>query len=252
MRQLYLTAFICLAACCGCASAQLDSNSKTDDVLNALHDSGTNIKSFSATVKLNEFDNGTGAETTRFGKVWFQIKPNGEPVMHIAFDHKQVGDKKLIPDKIEYLLDDGWVTDRTDATKTESRIQLVPKGQKVDLFQLGKSPFPMPIGQDPAEIQRQFDVTKAAPANDDPPGSVHLLLKPKADAPMANRFSSVDIWTDIKTRMPVRIKTVDPKQAKERTADLTDLLVNPDLKKEDVTLPDLPGDWRTSDTPLAR
>jgi len=252
MRGLSLTVLIFLAASCGCAMGQLDANSKADDVLNALRDSGRSIKSFSANVKVNDFDNGTGAETNRFGKVWFLIKPDGEPVMHIVFDQKQVGGKKMIPDKVEYLLDDGWLTLRTDATKTESRMQLVPQGQKVDLFQLGKSPFPMPIGQDPAEIQKQFDVSRQAPANDDPPGTIHLLLKPKPNSPMANRFSSVDIWTDTKTRMPVRIKTVDSKQVRETTADLTDLLVNPDLKNQDVTLPDLPPDWRTSETPLAQ
>ncbi len=250
MRQLLLFCFIFAIGFCGCAGAQLNPDSTADDVLHALHDSGSSIKSFSAEVKLDEFDNGTGAETNRFGKVWFAIKPTGDPVMHIVFDQKQVGDRGKVPDKVEYLLDDGWLTDRTDATKTESRIQLVPKGQKVNLFQLGKSPFPMPIGQDPDEIQKQFDVSKLAAAKDDPAGTIHLLLKPKPGSQMANRFSSVDIWTDLKTKMPVRIQTLDQKQVRERTADLTKMQVNTPLNQEDISLPGLPRDWRSSDTPL--
>jgi len=250
MRRFYAAAISCLLAFSGCAMAQLNMNSNPDDVLDALHASGQSIKSFSATLKLNEFDDGTGAETNRFGKVWFQIKADGEPVMHVVFDQKQVNDKKSIPDKVEYLLDDGWVTNRTDATKTESRMQVVPKGEKMNLFQVGKSPFPMPIGQDRAEVEKQFDVSKVAPVNDDPPGTIHLLLTPKPNSPLAKQFSSVDLWTDVKTRMPVRIKTIDSKKAKERTTDLTDLKVNPNLNPQDVSVSKLPPDWRTSDTPL--
>jgi outer membrane lipoprotein-sorting protein len=246
-----LSLLLYLVASSGCAVAQLNPGSSPDEVLNALHDTGTTIKSFSAKVKLDEYDTVTGAEIVRFGKVWFQIKPTGDPAMHIVFDSKQIGDKNKVPDKVEYLLDDGWLTDRTAATKIESRIQLVPQGQKMNLFQLGKSPFPMPIGQDPAEIQKQFDLAKVAPAKDDPANTIHLLLKPKPNCPMANRFFSVEIWTDFQTRMPVRIQTIDPKQVKERTADLTDLKVNTPLNQTDATLPALPPDWRTSDTPLA-
>jgi outer membrane lipoprotein-sorting protein len=172
--------------------------------------------------------------------------------MHIVFDHKQVGGKSLIPDRVEYLLEDGWLTIRTDATKTESRVQLVPQGQKVNLFQLGKSPFPMPIGQDRAEVEKQFDATRLPPAKDDPSGSIHLQLKPRTDSPMAERFSSIDLWTDLKTQMPVRIKTIDNKKVMERTTDLTGMRVNSELKPQDVSVPKLAPDWRSSDTPLAQ
>jgi outer membrane lipoprotein-sorting protein len=122
----------------------------------------------------------------------------------------------------------------------------------VDLFQVGKSPFPMPIGQDRADVEKQFDVTTVPPAKDDPPGTVHLLLKPKPDSPLLKRFSSVDLWTDLKTNMPARIQTVDSRQVMERTTDLTDLKVNPTLGPDDLNVSKLPPDWRTSDTPLAK
>jgi outer membrane lipoprotein-sorting protein len=249
MKKFHLIPILFIALCGSCAIAQLTPSSTADDVLNTLQTSGQNLKSFSAKVTVRDFDTGSGGETTRFGKVWFQIKPDGNPVMHIALDYKVVGQKPN-PDKVDYLLDDGWLTDRTDGTKTEARIQLVPKGQKVNLFQLGKSPFPMPIGQSPDEIKKQFDLTKVDPAKDDPANSIHIRLTPKPDSDMAKRFSSVDIWTDLTTKMPSRIETIDSKKGHDRTADLIKLELNPQINPADVSLPTLPPDWRSDITPL--
>ena len=251
MRKLCLTGFMLLFSCCSCAMANLTADSKVDDVLDALQASGHSVKSFSAGLKMNDYDAGFGSEVNRFGKLVFSIKPDGNPVLHVVLDHKQASGKKLVAEKKEYFLEDGWLTDRDYEVKIETRRQVAPPGQKVNLFQLGKGPFPLPIGQDKAEVHKQFGVTKIDAAKDDPASTVHLLLKPNTGSPLAGRFLSVDVWTDINTQMPVRVKTVDDKH-NERTVDFLELKVNPDLTSADLSLSSLPPDWNTSDIPLQK
>jgi outer membrane lipoprotein-sorting protein len=251
MRKLISASSILMAICCSCAMAQLSGDSKVDDVLDALQASGHSVKSFSAGLKVNDYDAGTDSEVNRFGKLMFSIKPDGNPVLHVLLDHKQAGGKKLVAEKKEYLLDDGWLIDRDAEIKVETRRQVSPPGQKVDLFQLGKGPFPLPIGQDKAEVHKQFDVTKVDPAKDDPADSVHLLLKPNAGSPLAGRFLTVDVWANVKTQMPMRVKTVDDKH-NERTVDFIDLKVNQELAASDLALPALPADWTSNDIPLQK
>jgi outer membrane lipoprotein-sorting protein len=114
----------------------------------------------------------------------------------------------------------------------------------MDLFKLGEGPFPLPIGQSPADVHKQFDITKVAPAKDDPANTVHLGLVPKAGTELEKKFKSLDFWVDQKTHMPVRVDTAD-KQQTIRSTELSDLTLNPPggLPESDFTLPPIGSDW---------
>jgi outer membrane lipoprotein-sorting protein len=256
MRRYFLPMFALLLLLPACGRSQvpvwLDANKATaDDVLDGLQGSGKDLKSFKADVKMTIDDVIMGTSTTEFGKTWFQTKPAGDSVMHIALDHKTVG-KKEFPDKRDYLLRDGWLTMRDDASKKETRIQLAPAGQKVNLFQLGKGPFPLPIGQDKKDVHAQFDVKIIPHDKDDPAGTIHLQLTPKPGTQLDDTFSTIDVWVDCKTRMPARMGTFNKKQTEYKTTDLTNLKLNPEIAPGDVTLPALKPDWTTIDKPLER
>jgi hypothetical protein len=231
----------------------LNPNSNADDVLGALRDDGKLVHSFTADVSDEEVETIQGTTLTRTGKMWFVIAPNGEATMHLILDHKKVGDK-VVEEKVEYLLDKGWLTIRTFDTKNETRIQLVPAGQKINLFDLGKGPFPFPIGQNPDDVHKQFDVTIPPPDKDnpDPPGTIHLLLKPKAGTPLDQQFTSIDVWVDVKTKMPAQVMTVNKRQTEIKTWTLPNLKLNAAVKDGDLTLPPLPPKWRSEDKPLAQ
>lgn len=232
----------------------LDADKATvDDVLDALQASGKDVKSFSADVQMKIEDETFGTATTQMGKVWFQTKPAGDAVLHVALDHKKVGENTF-PEKIDYLLDDGWLTDRNDNGKkdggAETRIQLAKAGEKVNLFQLGKGPFPLPIGQDKKDVHAVFDVKIMPVGKHDPAGTIYLLLTPKPGTSLAENFAAIDVWVDCKTRMPVRIGTENKKKSEYKTTDLLNLQVNPTIKPEDLSLPALPPGWTTVDKPL--
>ena len=136
---------------------------------------------FTADISEADTDNVMGKHTTKTGKVWYQLKPNGDVRMHVLFDKKQVGEKPAYMCKRrEYLLDNGWIIDRDYAGKVETNRQVSRPGEKVNLFQLGKGVAATADRSGQEDVHEQFDVTLVPPAKDDPAGTVHLQLKPKS------------------------------------------------------------------------
>lgn len=262
MRQWMITSMICLAGCVGGMTIRaraespiappanvLNGNSNVDDVLDALQQDAKVVHAFSADVRDTEDDLIQSTEVIRTGKVWFVFKPSGDATLHLVLDHKQSGNQQFA-EKIEYLLDNGWLSMRNYDTKKETHMQLVRPGEKVDLFQLGKGPFPLPIGQDKSNVHGQFDVTIVSPDKDDPPGTIHLKLVPKPGTPLDQQFSSFEVWVDRSTKMPVRLVTVNKHETESKTWDLLNLKVNPQLSARDLTLPQLEKGWDSIDKPL--
>ncbi len=229
----------------------LNSKSSVDDVLIALQQSGKDVQSFTADVVDTEDDQIQGTEVIRYGQVWFKTTGNGNAVLHLLLSEKEIA-KKKIAERIEYLLEDGWLTMRNFDQKKEARLQLVPTGQKMNLFQLGKGPFPMPIGQDPNDVHAEFDVTipPVDKENPDPQGTIHILLSPKPQAPLAHDFDSIDVWTDFASRMPVQIMTENKPKTELKTWTLLNLKVNPTLDKRDLALPALEAGWQSTEKKL--
>ena len=225
-----------------------------DPVLQQLEQAGKQLKDFSANLKLTETDNALGNSTIRTGKVWFQKKPDGGARIHVIFDHRIDEERKLsFPDKVEYLLDGAWLTERHYQGKSEVRREVLRPGQKMDLFKLGEGPFPQPIGQDPADVHKQFQVRRVAPAKDDPPHGVHVELMPRPGTDLAQKFHALDVWLDERSHMPVRVDTVDAKQQTTRSTELGSLVVNPPggLKDADFALPNIDNDhWNRHEEAL--
>ncbi len=264
MKRLVLSIGLILATA-GCAVAQtpstvpaapavptvemkgkpLSADTPVEQTLDALDQVGRGLKDFDAQVSMGQNDDVTGVDTRRTGKVSYQVKKEGDARVHVVFDKKIVG-KRMQEKKIEYLLDDGWLTDRNYESRTEIRRQISKPGTKINMLKLGEGPFPLPIGQKREEVQAIFDVKKVPAAKEDPADTVHLQLTPKPGTSFERKFKAIDVWVESKTHFPVRIDTLDKNQATHRVTDLTDIRVNPGLKDSDFELQKISGDWQSS------
>lgn len=230
----------------------LAANANVDEILDALDQRGKTLHDFTANVKLIETsDPALGISKTRTGQVWFAKKADNDARLRIVLD-KLLKGRMLVNDKIEYLLDGGWLTDRNYQKKEEVKRQVVQQGQKVNLLKLGEGPFPLPIGQSKEDVHKNFEVTKAAPAPTDPPNTLHLSLKPNPGTPLAKRLRSLDVWVDRASHMPVRIDTTDAATGEQRETDLTDVKINAPggLKDADFTLSPIDSDWSRTTEPF--
>ena len=225
-------------------ASPVSENSSVDEVLDALDARGRNLSQFVADVTLTEVDESTQLESQRSGRVWYE-KRQGNDRIRVVFDKKAEGrfDK---PEKLEYLLDGGWLIDRDYRRSIEVKRQVLRPGEKINLLKLGEGPFPLPIGQPKEQVRKEFEVTKGDPALGGPKGAPHVALKPRAGTRLARKFSQIDVWVDPQTQMPVRIEALDANETTRRTTELRNIRVNPEpaLGDPDFALPRVDeGKW---------
>jgi len=216
-----------------------------DQALDALDQRGQDLRSFHGNVSLKEEDANTMLGSRRTGQVWYQQRGPGDARMRVTFDQKSdSAGKKITPERIEYLLDKGWLDDRDYQKRIEVRRQVLRPNEKVNLLKLGEGPFPLPIGQKKEEVRKLFKVEKVKLERGDPSGTVHLVLTPIPKSQFAGKFSVIDVWMDLQSHMPVRIDTADPKGNITRSTTLENVRINPDLSDKDFALPDVnPAQW---------
>jgi hypothetical protein len=169
------------------------------------------------------------------GQMWMQRVGQDDARLRVRFDRKIVNDQ-VKGERQEYMLSGGMLTERNYVDTTEIRRQVLKPGQKMNLLKLGEGPFPLPLGQDKADVHKMFDVKKFPPAADDPAGTIHAQLVPKKGSQFEDRFSTIDFWVDPQTKMPVRIVTQDPNGTTQRTTELKDVKVNANLTEKDFQL----------------
>jgi outer membrane lipoprotein-sorting protein len=223
--------------------AALTPASAIDDILDALDVRGKELKDFTANVTLSTQDSAVGNESKQSGKIWMQRLGPGDARLLVVFDRKQVNDQPATLEKQEILLDKGTLTERDHERKLSVVRQVLRPGEKMDLLKLGQGPFPLPLGQDKADVHRMFEVKKFDPKPTDPPGTIHLQLIPKQGTQFESKFATIDFWVDPASRMPIRIETQDPNGTTTKLTELKDVQVNVALADKDFTLPPVDGSW---------
>jgi hypothetical protein len=220
--------------------------------LDTLYLAGKDLTAFSASVALSEEDAAVGTTTTRRGTVAYShpLDPGAATKMRVSFVTRQDEEHTPRKERKEYLLNGAWLTDRDYRTKVENRRQVLRPGEKINLLKLGEGPFPLPIGQDPAEVKKQFEVTPMpSELADDMPA---IRLTPRPATKLARKFKVIEVWIDSKTGFPARIETMDANETTHRTTELTDLKLGQaagDSEKA-FELDQLPDGWTVSEEPF--
>ncbi len=229
------------------ATESVDESVET--ILRGLEEVGRNLAGFTAEVTLTETDAMTADSFGRTGTVVYQRPATGGARLAVRFDRKVVGDRSQ-EHRVDYLLRDGWLWERDWRAKTEVKRQVMRPGEKVDLLKLGEGPFPLPIGQDVAEVHRLFVVTPLPAVDDAPANTDPLRLAPRPGTQFANKFQSIDVLVDRASHMPVRIETLDANGNVVRTTDLRNLKVNPTIDPARFELPPVDETWNRHEEEL--
>jgi len=220
----------------------LTPESSIDEILDALDTRGENLSSLSAAVRLTETDPGIGSKVIRSGRFWMGTVGQDTRV-RVRFEQRQTANR-VRDEVIEYLLAGDTLYDRDVSKKREVRRKIRRGNERTNLLKLGEGPLPLPIGQDRAEVLREFEVSKPAPAPDDPAGTVRLRLTPLKDSPFARRFSSMDVWVSLDDAMPRKILVDDEDAGVVRVSELSDVKFNAAVDPADLQLPPInPNEW---------
>lgn len=161
------------------ASAGSASFTTADELLNALHGTGRDIRALSADIRYTKkFAAIEGDESqVRIGSLWFRSQPiapavaganNAESkpdrVFRVDFTTLIVDDK-LRDEPQTFIFDGEWLVERQPTQRLQWKRRVVAPGQKIDPLAIGEGPFPMPIGQSREKILERFTAELLAPAD---------------------------------------------------------------------------------------
>ena len=207
-KHLFLFAIIVGGCAAMVPAAGLSVGSSVDEVLDAMDQRGKDLKSLSADISMAEIDPNLGdVGTVRTGKLYYQDLGQSIARFRVLFDKKISGKTSEIQ-KHDYVYADGKLTDRDYERHQQNTRQVLKPGEKMQLFKLD-GPFPLPLGQDKADVHKMFETIKKPTASDDPVGTIHLQLLPHAGTEISKQFKTIDLWIDPKTDFPVRVATLD-------------------------------------------
>jgi len=173
---------------------------------------------------------------TRIGTISFQARQGKEPAKFALNFVERIHGRKQnrSEDPVDYAFNGEWFSIVKHRAKQMMFLQVAAKGQAIQPLEIGKSPFPLPIGQKAEAVLKHFDVTRDKP---DPkvrstrkrPKSVgpetadYLRLITKRQFRQTIDFLELEIWVDRETGMPVKGITLrGPKPTKPTKVDVTE------------------------------
>jgi len=219
-----------------------------DAVLNQLHTRGADLKSMAADVKLMTRDSDLGDDDwdANVGTMVLERKPDDDTRVRVTFTERTRG-KRTEKARRDYVIDGPSLVDRDwKAKKQTTRIVRRP-GEKLDLFKLGEGPFPMPLGQKPEDVRKEFTVKPAAPEKPTA-GVTYIELTPIAGSPMAQRFSRVTVGVN-SDGWPVEVETSDKNAVIVTRAVLSNIRVNNAVAGKEFELEPIDDSWDKIDVP---
>lgn len=258
----WLVLLIVAPACRGAAAETGATTVVADDdpaivLLDKLEARGQRLRSYQARVIYVREQGLLGDTQTRLGSIDYHAGPPAR--FAVAFTHL-VADGVRREQPRRYVFDGTWLAEQITDEKRFIRRQIVAPGESYDPLKLGEGPFPFPIGQQRDEVLHRFRAGVIAPGEDDPTGTTHLQLTPRTNPDTGkptSDFTTVDIWYDDQTLLPVKVVTYEQEADNTTTVTLDkariDQISDEQVKTMfDTTPPKLGTGWQVEIKPLER
>jgi len=206
------------------ASAQ----SKIHMILKALQQRGTTLHNFQAHLVVQVHHLRTDEKDMNIGHIWYQ-RSHGKTRFDIRFNMLVV-DGAIAKRHADHdiVFDGHWLIDRNGSAKIFRKIEIAPPGKKFNPLRLGQGPIPIPIGQKPSDVQKEFHI-QLLKNKKMPPHTVGLKLIPRDKS--AFTFVEVDFWINTRTWLPVKIIRTDP-DGTPTTARLSKIVINKTMRHD--------------------
>jgi len=213
------------------------SQARIDDILKKLEKRSDGLKDIRCNVRFVEDDRINLSKRTKYGSILFLItEPNPHFLIH--FDRTEVDG--VLGRQEWYLFDGRWLYEVLERIKQVTKREVVRPGEKIDLFDLERAPFPLPFGQKKETILRNFDVALLPSAEGDPPNTDHLVCVPKSDSTMHGKYDKLEFFVLTDLHLPGRIVATKNGGLEINTADFPDLsakAINAGVKKKAFARP---------------
>ena len=210
---------------------------RIDEILTALEKRSDGLADIRCKVKFVEYDRINLSNGRKSGHILFLItEPN--PRFLIYFERS---DRDGVAGKKEWYLFDGrWLHQAIERLEQVTKQEVARPGEKVDLFDLERAPFPLPFGQKKDQILANFDVTLVPPQPGDPADTDHLLCLPKPESNMHGRYEKLEFYVRRDIHLPSRVIITKNEGLEVHRADFPDLSadsINTGVTEKDFARP---------------
>lgn len=234
---------------CNSLNAADPGRTKLDGILDNIGKASKNLKTFQSGLSYLAIQDPDIIESTTLqtGNLYYQ-KENGRSKLRIRFEQFQQDDfdpEKYIED---YYFDGIWLTKVDYKLKQVNRYQQAPENEPVDVFELINGRFPLIGFSGSQSLEKDFTVVIAETADEDPNGTIQLLLTTKEDSDYLDNYKKIDFWLDKATYSPVRVKAYST-QGDIYDVRFFDVKINKKLKTGVFTI-ETPTDFRQNVEPL--
>jgi outer membrane lipoprotein-sorting protein len=219
-------------------------------VLDRLEIRGNNIRTLEAELDYLKFDPIMDDRQKNSGVLRYRTEtPN--PHFFIRFD-KRTHNNVVRREKEWHVFDGRWYWEVREKTRQIVKREIVPPGEKTDVFSVGKGQFPLPFGQKKAEILKYFDVKLVKEGKGAPPGfkGDHLQLTPRPETNLARDYTTIDFYVDEKLGLPIRVRTTERKQGNELEITFANVEINPKFNDDAMKLPKETEDYNLTQEAL--
>jgi len=207
----------------------LAANSSVDEILAALDQCGARAHDFTAEVASYDTDPASGDTTVYRATMWYQSGGGGD--IRMRFSGFSGVEAKRDSNRIEYLIEGGWMIERNFEKRIQTEYQIQRPSQHMNPFKLGEGPFPMLIGQHPSEVYRQFNVVKKFGEGE----FIRLSLIPRPGTYFEKGYSSIEVWVETSSSFPIKV-VLNSKDGAIRKAEWSNVHTNVGLTDADFKL----------------
>lgn len=202
--------------------------SKIHMILKELQQRGTTLHNFQAHLVVQVHHLRTDEKDMNIGHIWYQ-RSKGKTRFDIRFDMLVV-DGAIAKRHADHdiVFDGHWLIDRNGSAKIFRKIEIAPPGKQFNPLRLGQGPIPIPIGQKPSDVEKEFHI-QLLKNKKMPPHTVGLKLIPRDKS--AFTFVEVDFWINTRIWLPVEIIRTDP-DGTPTTATLSKIVVNRTMRHD--------------------
>lgn len=184
--------------------------------LDALEQSGKATRDFSAGVTMERIDALSDDREIRRGRVVVDGLPGPGRRIAVRMEEYIDGSGRGSADDRLFIFEQGWLLEFDSPRKRLTRRQLVRAGETLDPLRIGEGPFPVPLGQPRADVEREFEVSVCslpdAPLfkrlSERADGLFALELVPRPGRPLARDVKRITVAYETATLAPVAIEVL--------------------------------------------
>jgi len=182
---------------------------RVERTLDRLEKKRREIRDLQADIKWQLYEPLPDVRRTRIGILRYRAATKKSLAKFLARFDTRVVDGVRYRQKEWFCFDGQKLREVRERTKTVEDHVVVKPGEKIDPFELGKGPFPLPFGQKKREMINNFDITLAKP-NKKEQAEVDLLkLVPKKGTRLWKAYKRVEFLLDRKDYLPSRVISED-------------------------------------------